>query len=372
MGDYKSSLTAFKNSQTLKDSIFSTENQKKIAEIEAKKDLEIQQKENERLKSDSALKFTDLILKQKQLSLLSSQQMLQKLDLDKKNLLINSKNNELSLLEKDKKLNELSLKEKEAENDKNAKALKLKEFEVTQARNERFALFGGLAFLFLVLLFVYRERNRSEKLLLNILPKSIATRLKKKEHPIADHFDEASVVFIDIEKFTEKSANTEPKRIVEILNILYSKLDFLSKKHGLEKIKTIGDCYMAASGIPISDPENVIKAAKFSLEAMNILKDYVIGDGTILSFRCGVDCGPVVAGVIGDHKFIYDLWGDTVNTASRMESNGNAGKIHVTERFKSLVISRQSLDEVNSQFKFIERGEIEIKGKGMMRTYFLV
>ncbi|MBM2813606.1 MAG: domain S-box [Ignavibacteria bacterium] len=212
-----------------------------------------------------------------------------------------------------------------------------------------------------------KERDKSDRLLLNVLPETIATRLKEGETTIADHFSEASVVFIDIVDFTKSSAAADPKRVVEVLNVLYSKLDKIAQIHGLEKIKTIGDCYMAAAGIPIADPDNVNKAAQFALEAMNLLKDYDTGDGTILNFRCGVDCGPVVAGVIGENKFIYDVWGDMVNTASRMETNGIEGKIHCTERF------REKLRITNYELRidFEERGEIEIKGKGMMKTYFL-
>jgi class 3 adenylate cyclase/tetratricopeptide (TPR) repeat protein len=228
-----------------------------------------------------------------------------------------------------------------------------------------FIIIFGLGFLLFQL---KKQKKLSDWLLHNILPKSIAERLMKKEHPIADSFDSASVIFIDIVDFTKTSAGATAKRVTEVLNILYSKLDQIAKKHGLEKIKTIGDCYMAAAGIPISDPENATKAAQFTLEAMNLLKDYDTGDGTILNFRCGVDCGSVVAGVIGEHKFIYDLWGDTVNTASRMESNGVAGKIQVSERFKEKITNNE---QGISNIEFEERGMIEIKGKGTMRTYFL-
>ena len=212
-----------------------------------------------------------------------------------------------------------------------------------------------------------KERKKSEDLLLNILPLKIANRLKKKEHPIADHFEEASVVFIDIVDFTKSSSGADPKRVVAVLNILYTKLDVIAKKHGLEKIKTIGDCYMAAAGLPIIDKDNAIKAANFATEAMNQIKDFNTGDGTLINFRCGVDCGPVVAGVIGEHKFIYDIWGDTVNTAARMEEFGEPGKIQVTQRFRD----KLGLKNGELKMKFEERGDIEIKGKGMMRTYFL-
>jgi class 3 adenylate cyclase len=251
--------------------------------------------------------------------------------------------------------------------------LKEKEIERQKAviNANKWQLFGSLSVILLLIVFsffVFLERRKSEKLLLNILPLKIAKRLKKKENTIADSFDSASVVFIDIVDFTKSSTGIDPKRVVEVLNVLYTKLDKIAQKYGLEKIKTIGDCYMAASGIPEIRNDNAEMAAKFALESMNLLKDYDTGGGVLINFRCGVDCGPVVAGVIGENKFIYDLWGDAVNTASRMESNGVAGKIQVTERFKEKITN---IEQGISNIEFEERGEIEIKGKGMMKTYFL-
>ncbi|MFH1052446.1 MAG: adenylate/guanylate cyclase domain-containing protein [bacterium] len=248
------------------------------------------------------------------------------------------------------------------------------------------SLITGAFALFLIAFVIWWERRKSEKLLLNVLPKSIASRLKTKKKSIADNFESASIVFIDIAHFTFLSKDAKPERVVEVLNNIYTIFDHIAEKYGLEKIKTIGDCYMAAAGVPLKRDDHAEIAANFALEAMKKMEGYDTGDGTILHFRCGIDCGPIVAGVIGEKKFIYDLWGDTVNTASRMEQYGEAGKIHVTKRFKNkleikansrrqtadrnLVISQQST--VDRNFKFEERGEIEIKGKGMMKTYFLM
>jgi adenylate cyclase len=272
-------------------------------------------------------------------------------------------------LEKAKKFASL-----EAVRDKDiaVKQTEIQKIQLLKARNESYFMYGGLFFLALIIVFIYRQRKISEKLLLNILPAKISKRLKKKESPIADYFAEASVVFIDIVDFTKMSAKVPAKRVAEVLNILYSRLDKIAQKHGLEKIKTIGDCYMAAAGLPVPDKDNAFKAAKFVNEAYELLTDYDAGDGTILQFRCGVDCGPVVAGVIGDHKFIYDVWGDTVNTAARMEEYSEPGKIQITERFKEAITNYEiRFTNGGKNFKFEERGEVEIKGKGVMRTWFL-
>mgnify|MGYP000934326844 CR=1 FL=1 len=215
---------------------------------------------------------------------------------------------------------------------------------------------------------IQREVEKSNKLLLNVLPKPIADRLKRGETPIADHFEEASVVFIDIVDFTIKSSGAAPERIVEVLNKIYTEFDQIAKKHGLEKIKTIGDCYMAASGIPEPRKDFAEASANFAIEAMEKMNGFDTSDGTIINFRCGLDCGPVVAGVIGEHKFIYDVWGDTVNTAARMQEYSELGKIQVTERFIQNL--RKTNEEIH--YSYEERGEIEVKGKGMMKTFFLV
>lgn len=216
------------------------------------------------------------------------------------------------------------------------------------------------------------ERHRSDSLLENILPAPIVTRLKSKETVIADYFPNASIVFLDIQNFTSYSSTVGPERVVWMLNDIFSRLDGVLKKHGLEKIKTIGDCYMAASGLPEPDNDHARKAAMFAKDAMLALRDYSTEDGTKIHFRCGVDCGPVVAGVIGEFKFIYDVWGDAVNTAARMEHHCETDKIQVTERFMQEVTNASlPTPQVRDNFNFQERGVIEVKGKGSIRTYFL-
>ena len=198
----------------------------------------------------------------------------------------------------------------------------------------------------------------------NVLPKTIADRLKKKEHPISDYFDQASIIFIDIVGFTSLSKDADPRRIVEALNKIFTIYDGIAHKYGLEKIKTIGDSYMAAAGIPIIQKDNTFRAAQMALEVKAVMADYHTADGTKINVRIGVDCRPVVAGVIGEHKFIYDLWSDAVNTASRMESTGEAGQIQTKQRFKDAVSQYK-------EYTYQERGEVMIKGLGTMKTYSL-
>jgi len=235
--------------------------------------------------------------------------------------------------------------------------------EIAKSRIEIIFTCIGIAILLIVILFIARERKRSENLLLNILPEKIAKRLKKEEHPIADYFENASILFIDMAGFTVFSDGRNPKDVVNMLNDIFTLFDNIAEKYGLEKIKTIGDCYMAVSGLPEERADHAEAATKMALEVRAKMKGIKAKDGTPLVFRIGLDCGPVVAGVIGRRKFIYDLWGDTVNTASRMESTGVAGEIHCTDRFKR---------SIEQSHKFVNRGETEIKGKGMMETWLIV
>jgi len=250
---------------------------------------------------------------------------------------------------------------------KQAEIEKQKLLIAEQEKREQIIVYSSIGALILVLIIlglVINSRSKSNKLLHNVLPKAIADRLKKKEHPISDHFDQASIIFIDIVGFTSMSKDADPRRIVEALNKMFTIYDGIAHKYGMEKIKTIGDSYMAAAGIPIIQKDNTHRAAQMALEVKKVMADYHTADGTKINVRIGVDCGPVVAGVIGEHKFIYDLWSDAVNTASRMESTGEAGHIQTTQRFKDAVSLYQ-------EYEYQERGEVMIKGIGTMKTYFL-
>ena len=204
--------------------------------------------------------------------------------------------------------------------------------------------------------------GQSEALLNNVLPPSIADRLKQSDAVIADSFSEASVLFADIADFTPLSQEMTPVALVQLLDDVFSRIDLLVHRHGLEKIKTIGDAYMVAAGIPLRRDDHAAAMVAFAIDLRALLVEYNRETGRNLRLRIGINSGPVIAGVIGKLRFLYDLWGDSVNTASRMESHGLPGEIQVTEETRNLLLDR---------YVFEERGVIEVKGKGPMRTYFL-
>lgn len=207
------------------------------------------------------------------------------------------------------------------------------------------------------------QQEQSELLLLNILPAPIAERLKLQESTIADSFAEVTVLFADIVGFTQLSADTSPSELVELLNKIFSAFDRLSELHGLEKIKTIGDAYMVVGGLPMPRSDHAQAIADMALDMQNAIALFNLKNAKNFQIRVGISTGPVVAGVIGIKKFIYDLWGDTVNTASRMESHGLAGRIQVTASTYELL---------RDEYVFEERGLIHVKGKGEMTTYLLI
>lgn len=207
------------------------------------------------------------------------------------------------------------------------------------------------------------QQEQTERLLLNILPNPIAERLKQQPGIIADNFSFVTVLFADIVGFTELSTRISPTKLVEMLNVIFSEFDKLAERHGLEKIKTIGDAYMVVGGLPIEQPDHASKVAQMALDMQQAINQFNTEQGEKLSIRIGIDTGSVVAGVIGLKKFAYDLWGDTVNTASRMESHGLAGKIQVTAA---------TYEQLRDRYLFEERGVIQVKGKGEMNTYLLI
>jgi class 3 adenylate cyclase/CheY-like chemotaxis protein len=207
------------------------------------------------------------------------------------------------------------------------------------------------------------EQEKSEQLLLNILPAPIASRLKQGGGIIADSFDEVTVLFADLVDFTRLSSDMMPTALVMLLNGVFSAFDQLAEKHGLEKIKTIGDEYMVVSGVPTPRPDHVEAVADMALDMQAAMDQFRIDGDKLLRIRIGIHTGPVVAGVIGQQKFSYDLWGNTVNTASRMTSHGVTDYTQVTQAV---------YERLASKYVFEERGVIQVKSKGKMNTYFLI
>jgi class 3 adenylate cyclase len=207
------------------------------------------------------------------------------------------------------------------------------------------------------------EQERSEGLLLNILPSPIAARLKQGEQVIADRFPEVTVLFADLVDFTRSSDRSSPERVVQVLDDLFTAFDRLARRHGLEKIKTVGDAYMVAGGLPTPRPDHAQAVADMALALREEVGRHRDPTGQPLAVRIGIDTGPVVAGVIGTSKFSYDLWGDTVNTASRMEATGVAGCIQVTHR---------TYRRLRDGYRLECRGPVQVKGKGELVTWFLL
>jgi adenylate cyclase len=226
---------------------------------------------------------------------------------------------------------------------------------------------------------IARTRATAEKRILNnILPEEITQRLIKGENPIADHYDGVSVLFMDIVHFTQLSQTISVQQLVHLLNAIFTSADAVMREFGLEKIKTIGDAYMAVSGAPIVQEDHAQRATNAALKLLEVMENLEVsfppeyGDRSWIEsipeieVRIGLHCGPAAAGVVGENKFLYDLWGDAVNTAARMESHGEAGKIHCSADFM------RAVETVHPpSLRFIPRGEMEIKGKGTMKTYFL-
>jgi len=232
----------------------------------------------------------------------------------------------------------------------------------------------GVTLVTAIIVFVYRriitaaemraaqERERAERLLANILPDAIAHRLKRDEFPIADQAENVTVPFADVVNFTPYAAAHSADEVVNMLNRLFYAFDDMVERQGLEKIKTIGDAYMVAGGVPDHHADNAVAVADLAFEMLAFAEALRRDDGVDLNLRIGIHSGQVVAGVIGKRKLSYDLWGDTVNTAARLESASETGRIHVSEA---------TAERLNGVFILVERGAVPLKGLGKMRTFFL-
>lgn len=236
----------------------------------------------------------------------------------------------------------------------------------TSAGDIAFTIFGVTVFVFAAMAYFVRQRDRlqteSDDLLHNILPDEIARRLKAKQTMIADDYGSASVLFADVVDFTPMSAEMSPPELVGLLNAVFTTFDELVSELGLEKIKTVGDAYMVASGVPRERPDHADAIADLALRIRDCVQATTFA-GHRISLRIGINSGPVVAGIVGTHKFAYDLWGDVVNIASRMESEGVPGSIQVSPATYELIRDRYLCEP---------RGGIRVKGKGEMNTFILV
>lgn len=208
-----------------------------------------------------------------------------------------------------------------------------------------------------------QEYTRSEALLTNILPASVAERLKdRSQSVIADKYDEASILFADIAGYTARASDISPEELVAFLDNLYSRLDELVTRHGLEKIKTSGDAYMVVSGVPQPRPDHLEALADLALDIVESITGLTDSQERAVPMRIGLASGPVVAGVVGSQRFFYDVWGDAVNIASRMESTGVIGRIQLPQ---------PAYERLGDRFTFEERGDVDVKGKGVLHTWFL-
>jgi adenylate cyclase len=228
-------------------------------------------------------------------------------------------------------------------------------------------LFGVSSLVFLMVAYFVGQKNmfqqKSESLLLNILPKEIAAILKNESRTIADHYDEASVLFADMVGFTPLSAELPPVEMVELLNEAFSFFDSLLDKYGVEKIRTIGDSYMVASGVPRGRADHAQTLVCMALEMRDFIANHTFHNGRQVSFRIGINSGSMIAGVIGKRKFVYDVWGDAVNIASRMESHGMGGKVQIT---------RATYELIKDEFICEPRGTVNVKGKGEMEVWLVL
>jgi adenylate cyclase len=227
-------------------------------------------------------------------------------------------------------------------------------------------LFGVSSIVFLMVSYFVGQKNlfqqKSEALLLNILPKEIAVILKNENRTIADHYDEASVLFADMVGFTPLSAKLPPVEMVELLNEVFSFFDSLLDKYGVEKIRTIGDSYMVASGVPRRRSDHAQALTYMALEMQDYISNHIFRNGQHLSFRIGINSGSMIAGVIGRRKFVFDVWGDAVNVASRMESQGLSGAVQITQMTYELI---------KDEFICEPRGTVNVKGKGEMEVWLV-
>lgn len=383
-GEYQKDV---KTNILLKDSVQKNEKVKNEMKIDFKK-KETQLKLNEQISNEKLQKKSqELKIKEQELELSNKQKELQKMALLKETAEKKEKEKQLRIVEQQKKIKETQLEVAE-KNQALQKAQILnqkKEIEIKDIQRNGFII--GFLLLLISLFFIYRnyknqknynrklnisnhklekEKEKTEELLHNILPVEVANELKLKGSSEARQYENVSVLFTDFVNFTGISETLSPKELVAEIDLCFKAFDEIIQKHHLEKIKTIGDAYLAVSGLPNENRDHaisIINAAKEIVEYMNSTNSaFGNKSGNRAGIRIGIHSGPVVAGIVGVKKFAYDIWGDTVNTAARMEQNSEPGKINV---------SSSTYEIAKSKFKFVHRGKVSAKNKGMIDMYFV-
>jgi adenylate cyclase len=380
LGDYKKSLFYLKKAKDKKEETYGLDSMRNLSEIQSQTELA---SERTRIKLEEETKRIQL---QKEIELKAL-----RFEYEKKQAAAKTEEERKRLaLEEDLKRKEIQIKF-----DEEQKAVSLKydqekriakidqekkdaiakaDLENSKAQKNMWAFGAGLSLLLLGFAgFSYNqkrkdnkkiaeEKKKSDDLLLNILPHEVAEELKEKGKTNAKHFDQVSVLFTDFVNFTANSERIGVQEVLNELNICFTEFDRIMEKYNLEKIKTIGDAYLAVSGLPISNEQHATNAVNAALEILSYIQQRKKNNPNALDIRIGIHSGPVIAGIVGVKKFAYDIWGDTVNTAARMEQNSSPGKVNVSEATHQLI---------KEDFNFEHRGKIETKGKGAMDMYFV-
>lgn len=380
LGNYELALNYFKDSKKELDKVYGVDKMRELSDLQSERELNLQkaqiqlQEETKRINLQKEIELKALRFEYEK------KQALAKTEEERKRLMLEEemKRKEIELtyaqqqkqvqlkFEKEKAIAKANQEKRDAEN----------KAEISRSKNIKnmWAIGTGLSVLLLGFAgFSYiqkqkdnkkiaREKQKSDKLLLNILPHEVAEELKEKGETVAKHYDQVSVLFTDFVNFTMNSEKMGVQEMMNELNVCFTAFDNIMEKNGLEKIKTIGDAYLAVSGIPVESKMHAQNAVKAGLEILKFIEKRKAENPQTFDIRIGIHSGPVIAGIVGVKKFAYDIWGDTVNTAARMEQKSESGKLNISEATYALV---------KNQFDFEYRGKIETKGKGEMDMYFV-
>jgi adenylate cyclase len=386
-GKFDSAFLAYQTYVALKDSLTNVEKQKEVTRKALRFEFSKKEESLKQLQLLTDVKLSqqillatkqqqELLLKQNAVDLANQEKALQHLaylkaqsGLQNEQTLTKAKEEQLVIAEKENSLQSAQVNLQQSQ-------LQLKDTELRWQKTQKLIFLGVLGLLALLSFFIYRnfriqqksnqiisrEKKKSDDLLLNILPVEVANELKENGHALAKQFDIVTVLFTDFVDFTKVSEHLSPQELVSELHYCFKAFDEIIEKRGLEKIKTIGDAYMAVSGLPIAHPDHAVNAARAALDIQTFVRQRQKNDAGTFGIRIGLNSGPVVAGIVGVKKFAYDIWGDTVNTAARMESSSEPGKINLSGGTYTLI---------KDHFTCISRGKVTAKNKGEIDMYFL-